>query len=207
VPETSFTCEYSEHGSLRSSYFFFFLVAGNRRRLLTKLQSLVWALSNSLLYVLPSADLAGEGSRRPVASAPCRRSPCSLLVVFAAVPPSMPRAATCSWLSSPRRPRSTSQLLHVVDFLDPQPLFRPRHARGVIVKLLAAYLAVPHAQQAVVLGLLSPCGSLASSAFYVLEQVWFGYIHKCGRKPEKNGFLCDCSRLWLALSSLSRVCA
>uniref|UniRef100_A0A804PAG0 Uncharacterized protein n=1 Tax=Zea mays TaxID=4577 RepID=A0A804PAG0_MAIZE len=67
-------------------------------------------------------------------------------------------------------PRSTLQLLRVVDFLDPQPLFRPRRARDVIVKLLAACLAVPDTQQAVVLGILSPCGSLASSAFRVLEQ-------------------------------------
>jgi hypothetical protein len=95
----------------------------------------------------------------------------------------------------------------VSDFLDPQPLFRPRRACGVIVKLLAACLAVPHAQQAIVLGVLSPCGSLASSAFRVVEQVWFRYIRKCERKSEKNGFLCDCSRLWLALSSLSRVYA
>jgi hypothetical protein len=159
------------------------------------------------LHALPSADLAGEGRRRPAASASCRCSPCSLACCARRSSPSMPWAATCSWLSSPRRLRLTSQLLRVIDFLDPQPLFRPRRARGVIVKLLAACLAVPHAQQAVVLSVLSPCGSLASSAFHVLEHVWFGYIHKCRRKSKKNGFLCDCSRPWLALSSLSRVCA
>jgi hypothetical protein len=55
--------------------------------------------------------------------------------------PSMPRVATCSWLSSPRGPRSTSQLLHVVDFHDSQPLHQPRRACGVIGKPLVTCLA------------------------------------------------------------------
>jgi hypothetical protein len=75
----------------------------------------------------------------------------------------------------------------VSDFLDPQPLFRPRRARGVIVKLLAACLAIPHAQQAIVLGVLSPCGSLASSAFRVLEYYGSDIYVNAGESPRKMG--------------------